>query len=246
MSVSYTCPTCKAKLKSPKALAPGKEITCPSCGEKFKPEGEAAPGAEKGTFAFADDAKKPAAPAKPGAKPAKPEDPKKTDPAAAPAAAKKAFADDDEESAESIKKGYGVVQETEEEKKEAEKNKPKFNEVQEKFKKSARGPAQGLMVMPSNLLIGEGLLTHRRSRPVRRRHVAFGVQRRPTRRRGARRGGHLHAPRRVYVRLGRADLLRGQPDAGTRVVPDRDGRGDHGHRPAPRRHLRDRHAPEPE
>jgi len=32
-------------------------------------------------------------------------------------------------------------------------------EAQEKFKKSARGPAQGLLVMPANLLVGEGLIT---------------------------------------------------------------------------------------
>ena len=50
--------------------------------------------------------------------------------------------DDDDEDAESVKKGYGVVKESEEEVKEAAKNKPKFTEVQDKFKKSARGPAQ--------------------------------------------------------------------------------------------------------
>ena len=59
---------------------------------------------------------------------------------------------DDEEDDESIKRGYGVVKETEEEIKEAEKNKPTFTEVQDKFKKSARGPALCLVVMPSNLL----------------------------------------------------------------------------------------------
>ena len=45
--------------------------------------------------------------------------------------------DDDDEDAESIKKGYGVVKESEAEVKEAAKNKPKFTEVQDKFKKMA-------------------------------------------------------------------------------------------------------------
>src|SRR5262249_53729660 len=39
------------------------------------------------------------------------------------------------------------------------KNKPKFTEVQDKFKKSARGPAMSLLVMPSNLLTLAGLIT---------------------------------------------------------------------------------------
>ena len=38
------------------------------------------------------------------------------------------------------------------------KNKPKFTEVQDKFKKSARGPAMALLVMPSNLLLAAGLI----------------------------------------------------------------------------------------
>jgi len=157
MAVSYTCPTCKTKLKTANRLPPGKVVTCPACGEKFTPE----PAAPEGTLKLADEdtPKKAAAPAKPGTKPAaKAEEPKKAEPAAAPVG-KKPFADDDDESAESIKKGYGIVQETEAEKEEAEKNKPKFGEVADKFKKSARGPAQGLLVMPSNLLTGEGLIT---------------------------------------------------------------------------------------
>jgi hypothetical protein len=154
MSFTYTCPACEAKLRTPKRVPTGKVVTCPKCDESFTPEpGEAAPApAAAGTFKVADDetVKKPA---KPGAKP----EPAKAE-AAAPAK-KSPFADDDDESAESVKKGYGVIQESEEEKKEAEKNKPKFTEVQDKFKKSARGPAQSLLVMPSNLLTGEGLLT---------------------------------------------------------------------------------------
>ena len=54
---------------------------------------------------------------------------------------------------------YGVTRESEEELRLIEKNKPRFGDVQDKFKKSAKGPAQALLVMPSNLLIGAGALT---------------------------------------------------------------------------------------
>lgn len=54
---------------------------------------------------------------------------------------------------------YGVIKESEEELRLIEKNKPKFGEVQDKFKKSARGPASGLLVIPVNLLIAVGSLT---------------------------------------------------------------------------------------
>jgi hypothetical protein len=53
---------------------------------------------------------------------------------------------------------YGLAKESEEEKKLVEKNKPKFGEVQDKFARSARGPALGLLVLPVNLLIGAGSL----------------------------------------------------------------------------------------
>lgn len=54
---------------------------------------------------------------------------------------------------------YGVMQESEEEKKLAEKNKPKFGDVQDKFARSNRGPAQAILVLPVNLLIAAGSLT---------------------------------------------------------------------------------------
>ena len=54
---------------------------------------------------------------------------------------------------------YAVVEESEEEKKLAEANKPRFDAVKDRFKKSARGPAMSLLVLPSNLLIAEGGLT---------------------------------------------------------------------------------------
>ncbi len=54
---------------------------------------------------------------------------------------------------------YGVIKESEEELRLIEKNKPQFGEVQDKFKKSARGPASGLLVIPVNMLIAVGSLT---------------------------------------------------------------------------------------
>ncbi|MFO0822867.1 MAG: hypothetical protein U0792_07070 [Gemmataceae bacterium] len=165
MSVSYTCPNpdCGATLKAPNRVAVGKSIKCPKCSRSFTPEtdDDEAP-AEVETFKLADDdaPKKPAAkPSKPAAKAAKKEEAPPPPPPPPPPPAKSPFADDDEESEESIKRGYGVQMETEEEKKEAEKHKPKFTETQEKFKKSARGPAMALLVTPSNLMTAAGLIT---------------------------------------------------------------------------------------
>lgn len=83
---------------------------------------------------------KPAKPvAKPVAKPAAPPPPKPDD--------------EDDVSA------YGVLKESEEELRLAEINRPKFTNVADKFKKSARGPAQALLVLPVNLLIAEAAIT---------------------------------------------------------------------------------------
>jgi hypothetical protein len=147
MSVSYTCPNpdCGVTLKTPSRVQAGKSVKCPKCGKPFVPEQGEKEEEESagGTLKLADEPKKPGA--KAAAPPPQP-------------AAKKPF-DDDDEDAESVKKGYGVTAETEEEKEKAEKNKPKFGEVQDKFKKSARGPAMSLLVMPANLLTLAGLLT---------------------------------------------------------------------------------------
>lgn len=139
MSVSYTCtnPKCGVVLKTPSRIAVGKSVKCPKCGEMFVPEPGDAPPAGN-TFKLADEPKKPNAPEPPKPKP---------------------FVDDDDEDADSVKKGYGVIAETEAEKEAAEKNKPTFNEIQDKHKKSARGPAMSLLVMPSNMLTLEGLAT---------------------------------------------------------------------------------------
>lgn len=138
MSVSYTCPNsqCGVTLKTPSRVQVGKSVKCPKCGNPFVPE----PGEE----------------AKASASAIKVNEPPKNE-----VAAKKPFYydEDEEEDAESVAKGYGVQTETQEEKEQAEKNKPKFGAIKDKFKKSARGPAMSLLVMPTNLLTGAGLLT---------------------------------------------------------------------------------------
>ncbi|QJW97980.1 hypothetical protein [Frigoriglobus tundricola] len=140
MSVSYKCtnPECGVTLKTPNRVAVGKSVKCPKCGKMFVPEPAPKEENAAGTLKLVDEPKKPEPP---------------------PVAPKKPYEDDDDEDAASVKRGYGVTAETEEEKAAAEKNKPTFTEVQDKFKKSARGPAMSLLVMPSNLLTGAGLLT---------------------------------------------------------------------------------------
>ncbi len=54
---------------------------------------------------------------------------------------------------------YTVVKESEEEERLASKNKPVIGAIRDRFKKSARGPAAALLVVPSNLLLAQGSLT---------------------------------------------------------------------------------------
>jgi predicted Zn finger-like uncharacterized protein len=54
---------------------------------------------------------------------------------------------------------YGVVEDIETEEQKAAKKKVRFDGVDDKKKRSARGPAMSLLVMPANLLIAEGALT---------------------------------------------------------------------------------------
>lgn len=151
MSLTYTCPNpdCGAALSTKTRPPAGKQVKCPKCGLPFVPEPQEKPAAGAGTFAFKDDPKgggKPPQPAKPAAKPQ----------AAAPTRARAA---DDDEDPESVRKGYGVVQETEEEKEAAERNKPTFGSMETKHRRSARGPATAALVMPANLLVLEGIVT---------------------------------------------------------------------------------------
>ncbi len=142
MTVQYTCPACAAKMRTAQAVPPGKSIKCPKCGQLFAPVA-AAQGAAQGVAQ--------------GAVAAKPpevfklaDDPPPASPAPPPRLA------DEEETGRP--KAYGVVIESEEELKKYDKNKPKFN-IEDKFKRSFRGPAQAMLVAPSNLLMVQGLLT---------------------------------------------------------------------------------------
>jgi predicted Zn finger-like uncharacterized protein len=54
---------------------------------------------------------------------------------------------------------YGVIEEEETEAQKEAKKKVRFDGVDDKKKRSARGPAMSLLVMPANLLIAEGALT---------------------------------------------------------------------------------------
>ena len=74
-------------------------------------------------------------------------------PAAAKPAAPVSKPDDDDVNP------YSVYKETDEELREAEKNKPKFENIADKFKKSMRGPASAALVMPTKLLIAVGVIT---------------------------------------------------------------------------------------
>lgn len=135
----YTCPNCDKRLKSKVQAEPGQEFECPKCNEVFVPR------AETIKFADGDEPKK---------KKAKP----KAAPAPAPVAAPpppppKPKADDEDDSP------YAVIKESEEEQRLAAKNKPTFGAIRDKFKRSARGPAAALLVLPSNLLLGQGALT---------------------------------------------------------------------------------------
>lgn len=141
MAASYTCPSCRATLRTAQPVPAGKSIKCPKCGHGFAP---VAAGAVTGTTAVSAEKKAP--------------DVFKLaedDPPPAPAAKPPAFKDDEEEGGRP--KAYGVIIESEEELAKLEKNKPRFD-IQDRFKKSARGPAQAMLVFPSNLLTLEGLI----------------------------------------------------------------------------------------
>src|SRR5262249_15570766 len=113
---SYTCPNCNEALVLDKAVAPGKKVKCANCDFVFIPNKE--------TFAVAKDPHKAAKPA--AAKPAPAPAPAPA--AAAPAAPKRIVADEDDETKITA---YGLVKESEEEARAAEKNKPKFTNIQE-------------------------------------------------------------------------------------------------------------------
>ena len=127
--VEYECPECGNVLKGNKPIAPGKKIRCPECETTFVPASNA-PKAQ-------------ARKAKPKAEPV------------APVSQPVVMDDDDEDDMTP----YGVIRETEEEKRLADKNKPRFDVNVGKGGRSARGPAMALLVLPTNILIAQGSLT---------------------------------------------------------------------------------------
>lgn len=75
-----------------------------------------------------------------------------------------AFADEEEPKKKKVDDDtdvnpYGVAKEPEEGEEGARKHVVKFGEVEDKFRRSTRGPAMALMVLPTNLLIAQGALT---------------------------------------------------------------------------------------
>ena len=138
---SYTCPECNAKVKSDDPAEAGQEFTCPECDATFVPRAAA--------MAFQDDG---------AAKPAKPKavKGKLTAAKAAPVqpAAQPAPKPHDDLDNDTV--AYGVIQESEEEQRLAKKNMPTIGSIRDRFKKSARGPAAALLVIPTNLLLAQG------------------------------------------------------------------------------------------
>lgn len=150
----YDCPNCGSKVKLGQAAEPGQEVRCPVCRTAFAPRAETLGVIKEEQPARAAKAARPTAAkaAKPTAKPlaARPAGP-------APAPVRPNVVVDDDLDNDTTP--YGVIKESEEEQRLIAKNKPKFTEVRDKFKKSARGPAQAMIVLPTNLLIAEGVLT---------------------------------------------------------------------------------------
>jgi hypothetical protein len=139
---TYSCPDCKTKVQSATAAQPGQKFQCPECDAIFVPRAEA--------LALKEDDPPPAA-AK--AKAATANKAKLTPTAAAQPAAPRASMHDDLDNDNST---YAMIQESEEEQRLAEKNKPTIGSIRDRFKKSARGPAAALLVTPSNLLMAQG------------------------------------------------------------------------------------------
>jgi hypothetical protein len=127
----YTCPECNTVLRRQEPIPEGKKIKCPKCSAVFAP---AAPAVAKAT-----------------AKPA--------DKQNASEKAKQARAQElDEEFMD--RNPYTVVDETaEDEEMQREKQRAASGLVRDRFKKSARGPAQREVVRPANFLLASGVFT---------------------------------------------------------------------------------------
>jgi predicted Zn finger-like uncharacterized protein len=146
---SYSCPACSTVLKSDAAAPVGKKIKCRKCEHAWvaAPALDAAPPAGKAMPVAA----KKATPAK--AAPAAPVAPAPRDVNSSDARPNpEGFGSDDDNP-------YGVVHEEDTVEMVKAKAQIQFDGVQDKNKRSARGPAMAMLVLPTNLLIAEGVLT---------------------------------------------------------------------------------------
>ena len=128
---SFSCPSCGATMSSAQPIPAGKKVKCRACETVFDPAAVAVPRPGQAMPAKKAAAAKAAAP-----KPVVP--PVEVDDDAKPFAVLK-----EEDTAEMIEA----------------KKRVNFAGTAAKYKKSARGPAMSLLIMPSNLLIAEGVLT---------------------------------------------------------------------------------------
>ena len=218
MSVSYTCPNpdCGVTLKTPNRVAAGKSVKCPKCGSPFVPEPARSRPREPARSSWPTSRRSP-----PRAR----------------------------EAVRGRRRGVGRVDQEglrrhrRRRRRRSRRRRRTSRSSPRSRTSSRRAPAARpwrCWSCRATCSRSRGWSPHRGgSVAVRRRHVAAGVQRRPARRGGTGRGASSTMLLGVLVlRVGRDGVLRGQPDAGTRVVPVGDGRGDHGHRPAAGRHLR--------
>ena len=150
MAVSKVyCPECDSVLKLA-SQTPGKKVKCPRCGAKFELADEPAPVKKKSKDPAGAIKKAGDKPGKPAPKAAAPE--KKEKPAAKPAA--KAGGDDDDDDGGG--QTYGVIKEEETETEKAKK--PKISYAPDTSIRDLRGPAQELVVGPTNLLMLSGAI----------------------------------------------------------------------------------------
>ncbi len=139
MAARITCPDCKSVLKPAKPVPDGKKVKCPKCGNLFTTPG-----------LVEEDEESPRK--KVTAKQAPKKQQKATlKKAAAPKSAPKkpAFDDDDDEGGGI----YSFVDAAEKKVEEEEESKPKINYAPDMSIKDLRGPAQEMVVKPSNLMM---------------------------------------------------------------------------------------------
>jgi hypothetical protein len=133
-ATTYTCPECGATLRPKEPVPAGRKIKCPKCSAVFAPTAAPAKAAKAG------------AAAKPTKAVAKPEKP------AAPGKVKSIYADADRDDFHDTTPYTFAAEEA------ASTERVTFDKIKDRFKKSARGPAQALVVKPANLMLSFGVV----------------------------------------------------------------------------------------